>query len=114
MAHTHTASDFDCVHCTAAGTIFETTDILYMNSGFSYLSISIFNSRLAKHLGFDTEKTYPYIGSEINPFCELPDGGSYDPRKCGSESQQRFLWSNFGLCIAYNAIPLDQIYKVNL
>ena len=71
-------------------------------------------SRLAKHLGFDTEKTYSYIGSEINPFCELPDGGSYDPRKCGGESQQRFLWSNFGLCIAYNAIPLDEIYKVYL
>ena len=36
----HIASDFTCVICAAAGTIFGTTDVYVL--GFSYLSISIF------------------------------------------------------------------------
>ena len=37
----HIASDFICVYCTAAGTIFGTTDVYEL--GFPYLSISVFN-----------------------------------------------------------------------
>ena len=36
----HIASDFTCVYCAAAGTIFGSTDVYEL--GFSYLSISIF------------------------------------------------------------------------
>ena len=37
----HIASVVTCVYCTAAGTIFGTTDVYEL--GFSYLSISIFS-----------------------------------------------------------------------
>ena len=37
----HIASEFTCVFCTAAGTIFGTTGVYELD--FSYLSISIFN-----------------------------------------------------------------------
>ena len=36
------ASDFTCVYCAAAGTIFRTIDVYEL--GFSYLSISIFTA----------------------------------------------------------------------
>ena len=37
----HNASDFTCIYCTAAGTIFVSTYVYEL--GFSYLSFSIFN-----------------------------------------------------------------------
>ena len=41
LLHTaNIASDFTCVYCADAGTIFGTTDVYEL--GFSYLSISIF------------------------------------------------------------------------
>ena len=40
LCEAHIVSDFTCVYCTAAGTIFGTTDVYEL--GFSYLSISIF------------------------------------------------------------------------
>ena len=49
----HIASDFTRVNCTAAGTLFGTTDVYEV--GFSYLSISIFMWKsLARHQKFLT------------------------------------------------------------
>ena len=42
------ASDFTCVYCRAAGTIFGTTGVYEL--GFSYLSISIFSLHWYNHV----------------------------------------------------------------
>ena len=54
----HIASDFTCVYCTAAGTIFGTTDVYEL--GFSYLSISIF---IGRELHFVCQGTLIYFFS---------------------------------------------------
>ena len=71
------------------------------------------HSKLAKHLGLNQSKSYDYIGSPLVPFCEVPNGGSSDMVNCNSP-MQRLYWSSDGLCVSFNAPPMNQIYQVLL
>ena len=71
------------------------------------------HSKLAKHLGLNQSKSYDYIGSPLVPFCEVPNGGSSDMVNCNS-LMQRLYWTSDGLCVSFNAPPMNQIYQVLL
>ena len=71
------------------------------------------HSKLAEFLGFNGNKTYHYVGSQLTPFCEIPDGGSSDLKIC-STREQRLIWSTNGVCTAYNAIPMKKMYQASV
>ena len=107
---TSTIDELKC--CEFFGTILS-ENIDYANLVMNY-GIPGFvkdHSKLATHLGFDPNKTYDFLGSQLVPLCEVPDGGKSDVGLC-DQKNQKLTWSSDGLCVSFNTKPISEIYKV--
>ena len=86
----HIASEFTCVYCAAAGTIYGTTDVYELR--FSYLSISIFILNLNLNLN---QKAILIIGAILTPWKILLKGLHSDEFEYHASNREVFYSNLF-------------------